>query len=161
MVLHSDNESTHWITSSVIKRSFWSIRKYGGQQLFYRPHLSLIRLRAAVKEPFCLWQTYWWDGDLGRHRTGTGLWLTARRRGELFWPPGKEKGVERKLYFLLRVKGQLQRMIWQRQMVLKAFKCICDALDRARTHTICTLKIKWWPNLKSRSSAHHQSFLSS
>lgn len=95
MALHGHNESTHWITPSVIQCSFWSIRKCGGQQLLYRPHSFLIRIRAAIKEPFRLWQNYRWDGDLWGcgYCPGAGLGLTERRRWELFCPLGKEVGV--------------------------------------------------------------------
>lgn len=66
--------------------------------------------------------------------------------------PRKRGGGEGKLYFLLRVKGRLQRMMWQQQMVLEVCKCIYDALKRALTS--CTLKLKWWPNLKGRILVH-------
>lgn len=156
MALHGHNESTHWITSSVIRGSFWSIRKYKGQQLLYHPHSFLIRLRAAIKEPFCLWQNYRWDGDLWGcgYCPDAGLWLTARRRWELFWPPRKRDRGQGKLYILLRVKGHLQRMMWQRQMVREACKYIYDALKWALKCTSCTLKLKWWLNLKGRILVH-------
>lgn len=68
--------------------------------------------------------------------------------------PRKRGGGEGKLYFLLRVKGHLQRMMWQQQMVLEVCKCIYDALKRALRCASCTLKLKWWPNLKGRILVH-------
>lgn len=151
MALHGHNESTHWITPSVIKCFFWSIRKYGGQQLLYRPDSFLIRIRAAIKEQKL--QVRWW-----LMRTRLLPWgrfgVDCKEKVGVILSPRKRGGGEGKLYFLLRVKGHLHRMMWQQQMVLEVCKCIYDALKRALRCTSCTLKLKWWPNLKGRILVH-------